>query len=294
MNRWVLAGWLAACPAVWGWGVEGHNLVARLAAARLSPKASAAIAEILGPNATLVSISSWADQVRNQRKESGPWHYVDIPINKPHLVSISSWADQVRNQRKESGPWHYVDIPINKPHLDMKRDCAEGNCVLVKIPEFERVLADRNAPPEKRKEALMFIVHFVGDMHQPLHCSDNKDKGGNDVKLEFLGRPTNLHSLWDSGILARMGSEDVLFADLNQELSPKRAKSLAKGDVKKWAEQSHRQGQVVVYGKLPAAQAGKATPLNEAYQEQAVPVVREQLERAGARLAKVLNATLNR
>ena len=255
MRRLLLFAWLAAIPSAFGWGVVGHDLVARLAAARLSPRAAAAVAGILGPDAT--------------------------------LTSISSWADQVRNSRHETGPWHYIDIPIDQPHLDMKRDCPGGDCVLAKIQEFERTLADKSAPPEKRKEALMFLVHFVSDMHQPLHCSDNKDKGGNDVKLVFFGRPTNLHSLWDSGLIARMGTEDALFAELNQDLTPKRAKSSAKGNVYAWAEQAHRQSQLVVYGKLP-----KVLELGEAYQQAADPVVKEQLERAGARLAKVLNTTL--
>jgi hypothetical protein len=257
MRQWVVFVCLAVVPRAYGWGPEGHNLVARLAAARLTPRAAAKVAQILGPNTT--------------------------------LASISSWADQVRPARRETGPWHYVDIPIDKPHLDMKRDCIEGNCVIVKIEEFQRTVADSRMSAQQRKEALQFLVHFVGDMHQPLHCSDNHDKGGNDVKLEFLARPTNLHSLWDSGLLARMGTEDALFTQLNGELTPKRTKSFAKGDVRKWAEQSHRAGQVVVYGKLPK---GDAIKLSESYEQSADPVVREQIERAGARLAKLLNAAL--
>jgi len=260
MRRLVLVFWLAAVPPVYSWGVAGHNLVARLAAARLSPKAAAAVAEILGPDAT--------------------------------LTSVSSWADRIRNDRRETGPWHYVDIQITDAHLDMKRDCPDGNCVLAKIAEFERTLKDRSAEPEKRKEALMFLVHFLGDMHQPLHCSDHHDKGGNEVKLSFFGRQTNLHSLWDSGLLARMGTEDELFTELNQGLTPKRTKKFAKGKLKDWAEQSHRQGQLVVYGNLPKPEAGTEIALAGEYEQPAVPVVKEQLERAGARLAKVLNSAL--
>lgn len=260
MRRLVIGVWLAAAPSVFGWGGEGHNLVARLALARLSPRAAAAIAGILGPDTT--------------------------------IVSIASWADQIRNSRRDTGPWHYIDIPIGAPHLDMKRDCPGGDCVIAKIDEFERTLKDRSAAPEKRKEALMFLVHFVGDMHQPLHCSDNKDKGGNDVKLEFLGRGTNLHSLWDTGLLARMDGEDALFAEMTKDLTPSRAKSFAKGNVRSWAEQSHRQAQLVVYGKLPKAEPGTVIKVGAEYQAAADPVVREQIERAGVRLAKVLNETL--
>jgi S1/P1 Nuclease len=254
-----LLAWAATVPCAYGWGHEGHDLVARLAAARLTPKAAAQVAEILGPADT--------------------------------LVSTSSWADQVRNSRKETGPWHYVNISIDKPHLNMQRDCGDGNCVIARIEQFQARLADKNLPAPQRREALMFLVHFVGDMHQPLHCSDNNDKGGNDVKLEFFGRPTNLHSLWDSGLLARMGSEDALFEEMSRELTPKRARKFAKGNVRNWAEQSHRQGQVTVYGKLPKHET--TLKLGEAYERPADLIVREQLERAGARLAKLLNATLN-
>ena len=251
--------WLAATP-VWGWGVAGHSIVARLAAARLTPSASAQVASLLGPGVT--------------------------------LASISSWADQIRNSRQETGPWHYIDIQITDPHLNMKRDCPEGNCVLAKLEEFERVLKDKNADPQKRKEALLFVVHFIGDMHQPLHCADNHDKGGNDVKLTFNGRPTNLHSVWDTGLISRMGTEDQIFEELDKDLSPKRTRKLAKGKLSQWAEESHRQAQVTVYGKLPPVEKGVTAPVPQSYQDASIPVVKEQLERAGARLARVLNETL--
>jgi uncharacterized coiled-coil protein SlyX len=228
--------------------------VARLAAARLTPAAAARVAEILGPNVS--------------------------------LPSIASWADEVRRSRAATAPWHYIDIPIDKPHMDLNRDCPGGNCVIVKIEEFEHTIADPSVTAEQRQEALKFLVHFIGDMHQPLHCSDNKDKGGNDVKLEFDGRPTNLHSLWDSGMIGKLGTEDALFAELNQDLA-KHEKKMAKGDVRDWAEQSHKLGQKIVYGKLSTAPPIK---VDAAYEQIADPIVKQQIERAGARLAKVLNA----
>src|SRR5262249_12460827 len=124
-----------------------------------------------------------------------------------------------------------------------------------------------------------------------LHCSDNNDKGGNDIRLEFFGRPSNLHSVWDSGLLARMGTEEELFTGLSGDLTAKRFRKLSKGSVRNWADQSHRQGQLIVYGKLPKGES--AIKLNAEYERPADPVVKEQLERAGARLAKVLNAALN-
>ncbi len=243
-----------------GWGPEGHNLIARLAAAHLTPAATARIAEILGPGTT--------------------------------LASISTWPDQIRRQRAETGTWHYIDIPIDKPHLDMARDCPKGDCVIAKIEDFERVLADPAATAQQRKEALMFVVHFVGDMHQPLHCSDNKDKGGNGVRLDFFGRTSNLHSVWDGGLMDRMGQEETLFTQYSKDLTEKRARKWGKGTVEAWAEQSHKAAQKVVYGKLPKAPAAGQVKVDATYERFADPVIKEQIEKAGARLAMVLNTTL--
>jgi hypothetical protein len=245
---------------VFGWGPEGHDLVARLAEAHLTAVARAKVAEILGPGVT--------------------------------MASISSWPDQIRRARPATATWHYTDIPIDRPHVDMQRDCAKGDCVIAKIEDFEKVLADPAAKPEQRREALMFIVHFVGDMHQPLHSSDNKDKGGNNVRTDFFGKPMNLHSVWDGGLLARMGDEDKLFAEFSRDLTPKRQKKWGKGTVQQWAEEAHKASQKTVYGKLPKVAAGAPEPIGDAYEHAADPLIRQQIEKAGARLAAVLNATL--
>lgn len=252
----ILCGSLPA----FGWGPEGHDLIARLAAAHMTPAATARVAEILGPGVS--------------------------------MASISSWADQIRSERAATGPWHYIDIPIDKPHLDMARDCPKGDCVIGKIEEFQKVVVDAASTAVQRKEALMFLMHFVGDMHQPLHCSDNKDKGGNDVKLDFFGRNSNLHSVWDSGLLRRIGEEDELYQQFSQVLTEKMTKKWGKGTVESWAEQSHKAGQKVVYGKLPKAAAAGPVKVDAAYESLADPLVKSQIEKAGARLATLLNATL--
>jgi len=207
------------------------------------------------------------------------------------LPSIASWADQVRNQRRETEHWHYVDIPIDKPHLDMARDCPKGDCVLAKIEDLRKALKDPATGAVQRREALMFVVHFVGDMHQPLHCADNKDKGGNQVQVKFGDRPMNLHSLWDSGLLRKVPMDDALFAVWSTD-SAKHARKWSKGTVYDWAEESHKAAQKMVYGKLPKVAAGTAEPIDAAYEKEADAVIRLQIEKAGARLARVLNEAL--
>jgi hypothetical protein len=258
MRRFLAIALAFGSLPVYGWGPEGHSLVARIADAQLTAAARARVAEILGPGVT--------------------------------MASISSWADQVRRQRSNTGPWHYVDVPIDKPHLDMARDCAKDDCVVAQIAIERKLLVDPAATPVQRKEALMFLIHFVGDMHQPLHCSDNKDKGGNDVKVVFFDRPGNLHSTWDGGILGRMAKEDDLFPVLLKD-AEKRQKKYAKGTVADWAEEAHKAAQKVVYSKLPPVAKGTPEPLGEAYEKTGEPLVKLQIEKAGDRLARILNDT---
>ena len=263
LMRKLLVSILCGCLPAFGWGEEGHSLIARIAWAQLTPAVQARVTRILGPGVT--------------------------------IQSIASWADNVRNQRRDTAPWHYIDIPIDKPHIDMARDCAKGGCVVAKIEDFEKVLKDPATEPVARREALLFLVHFVGDMHQPLHSSDNNDQGGNKVLVKFGdrggSRPYNLHSLWDSGLLDKMPKEDVLFAEYSRE-SARHAKSWDKGTVEDWADQNHKIAQKMTYGKLPKVAAGAPEPIDAAYEKKANAVIRVQIEKAGARLAFVLNQAL--
>src|SRR5580704_5168579 len=234
MRKRALAAILCGTIPALGWGPEGHSLIARIAEAQLTPAVHAKVVEILGPNVT--------------------------------MASVASWPDEIRRSRPETGEWHYIDIPIDRPHLDMTRDCPKGDCVIRKIEDFEVVLHDPNSSALQRREALLFLIHFVGDMHQPLHDSDNKDKGGNDVRVTYNGRNMNLHSLWDSGLLGHL------------EESERHAKKWAKGSVEDWAEQAHKSAVKVTYGKLPKTDDGAPVTITPEYEAKADPVIREQIE----------------
>src|SRR5712692_7044039 len=147
-----------------GWGQEGHRVVASIAERHLTTQARAKVQEILGADSS--------------------------------LVAVATWADDVRNFRPETRPWHFIDIPLKDSAIDPQRDCNNGNCVTAAISHFIGVLKDSSTTPDAKREALKFIVHFVGDLHQPLHCEDNKDRGGNQKKITFFGQPGNLHSTW--------------------------------------------------------------------------------------------------
>jgi len=261
MYKLALIGLLVSSLPGFAWGPEGHALVARIAEGELTPAVKARVLEILGPGSS--------------------------------MLSIASWADEIRSSHKETGPWHYVDIPIDKPHLDMDRDCAKGDCVIAKIEEFRDALKNPATPAEKRREALMFVVHFVGDLHQPLHASNNNDHGGNNVHIVFHGRAGELHGLWDSGLLNRMGDANALWEKFRRAAERHR-KQWAKGTVRDWAEQSHAVARKTVYGKLPKQSLPAAAPIviTAAYEQKADLAIARQIEEAGVRLAFLLNTTL--
>jgi hypothetical protein len=170
-----LCGVAHAVPAL-AWWDAGHQIVANIAERRLTPAAKRETNELLA--------------LEHQR----------------HLSSIASWADDIRRDRHETASWHFVDIPLDASRYDPARDCKDGDCVVVQIVRFAHVLADPHAKPRARLEALKFVVHFVGDIHQPLHCENHGDHGGNDVHVGWFGKPTNLHAVWDGSIIEKMGS----------------------------------------------------------------------------------------
>ena len=250
---------LVGVNAARAWGPEGHSAVARIAASNLTAQAQAEAKSLLTPHET--------------------------------LAVISSWADDVRTDHPETGPWHFIDIPLTASTIDMERECAEGNCVVHKIEEFESVLKNKSADAAARREALEFLVHFMGDLHQPLHASDNNDQGGNKVQVIFLGQPGNLHAVWDSGIIRREKLwGDQLATTLEQRITPEQKAAWKRGSVSDWALESHALAVKVVYGKLPA---GSPPNLSDDYTQSMLPVVEEQIEKAGIRLAYLLNQALS-
>ena len=155
----------------WAWGRLGHRVIARLAEKQLNPKAKAAIVALLAPGESLADASLWADEHRRDLPKTAPWHYVDVPLDEPRYHSIFAG------------------------------DVAEKGYVVDKIHDFRVVVNDAGQSVEDRRIALRFLVHFVEDLHMPMHVGDNNDKGGNRTQVRFFDRGTNMHSLWDSGMI---------------------------------------------------------------------------------------------
>lgn len=253
-----LLGSLVLTPQAFGWGKEGHRLIAHLAMQHLNSNAKSRVAQLLAQGETLDSIASWADEVRNGRPETSTWHYINIPV------------------ATTPGDW--------------KLFCPQTGCVVGVIPELIAKIKDATLTTEQRGEALKFLVHFVGDMHQPLHVGDKGDRGGNDVRVVFLNRPTNLHSTWDTPILETAEQRDpTLRPRLERKAGFFDRRRLAKGKLDDWVWQGHAASRDTAYGQSPDA---RPAVLGDEYFAKASPIVQRQIRRGGVRLARILNDAL--
>jgi hypothetical protein len=206
------------------------------------------------------------------------------------LAAVSTWADEIRSSRPETAPWHYTDIPLNASAIDPARDCPNGDCVTVAITRFVAVLRDTASSPDAKNEALKFAVHFVADLHQPLHSADNHDRGGNDVHVMFFRTNANLHSVWDTFLIERIDADPERYAKrLDAALTDPNIRAFEAGTVEEWALESHAVAVKVAYGALPSRES---LDLGADYFQIAAPAVDLELEKAGIRLALILNEAL--
>lgn len=251
---------LAASGPLFAWGAMGHRLIGQLAEEELTPVAREQVARLLAPEPvpTLAGVASWADELRD---------------NDPGLG-------------RRTTKWHYVNVDEPACTYDAASDCAGDACVVGAIATQTAILGDRRRSDTERREALKFVVHFIGDVHQPLHAS-TRGKGGNEQQVRFDGRGTNLHSLWDSGLLnALRVDEDAHLRRLRLlPLVVPLQRDARVPDAKAWAEASCRIA--VSPGLYPAS-----AKLDATYPARWMPIIDERLRHAATQLAAVLNATL--
>lgn len=293
-----------------GWGCEGHQVVALLAERHLSAHAHAMVEKTLAEGPIDPKLSRYC-------KKGG----IDA------VADGATWPDDIRTQRPETSAWHYVDIPLGTKRREVEKYCdPNAGCVTSAIRNQLAILRSSSSDAAKRADALRFVIHFVGDLHQPLHAATNNDEGGNCVPVAFfgelpqLGNPQtesyapNLHGIWDTNILAKATTGktvDQVAAQLDQAFYKKIARwQKGAADLDAWAWESYLLAVKDAYGKLPV-HISVETPqpvvsctddnhiaermlklnegLAEPYQTMAVPVVRQRLAQAGARLALLLN-----
>ncbi len=296
---------LAGAPSARAWGCKGHQTVALLAEKQLTPEAHEWLEKLLSDN-----------PVDPQLKR-----YCGNP-SRDLLADASTWPDDVRSSLK-NGPWHYIDIPRGAARGPVAPYCGNQGCVTEAIAEQLAILKDKNADPHKRADAARYLIHFVGDLHMPLHATTNDDEGGNCVPVRYFRRrpheshnsySPNLHSVWDTAIVERdmEGAEPAEYADyLAEAFRPDFAAWQAAGiQIEDWAWESHDLAESTVYGALlPAIPVETPTAVHscaddnkigermlrlhvfagESYQQAAAPIVEERIARAGVRLAMILN-----
>ena len=306
----ILVAALSAAPA-WGWGCDAHRIVALIAWSRLSEPSRAAATALLTANPI----------APDDRGCKAPSPNV--------LAAVAMWADAIRGDEPETAPWHYINLPRDVGRGELGRACRSGRCVTAAIARQLDVLRS-DAPGATRARALRFLVHFVADLHQPLHAATNGDRGGNCVPVAYFDdRPhvdargerwePNLHAIWDTALVSTVlarghATPSEYAADLRHRLADDIARWQA-ADVRigDWAWETHQVGVDVAYGRLspPVAIEPHMSPdtcrdnhdvgrrmaalhlrIDDAYMDAARPALDTQLAKAAARLAAILDAAL--
>ena len=268
--RAAVVGAFLFCVAVgpsWAWGREGHRLTALVAEQYLTPETKTQIVKLLGKE-TLDDVAPWADNYRSDHPETGKWHFVDIPSTEAKFDRL---RDCPVSQTDPKSPWR--------------------DCVTDRILYFEGRLADQSLSTEERAFALKFLVHLIGDVHQPFHANGD-DRGGNGIAVAFLGSTTcgpykcNLHGVWDTSIILDQNLSEQKYTErLLKEIKDNGWEKLAIGEPTSWANVSHHYA--------VEAMAPNGALLTHEYVNAEAKVVDAQLALGGLRLAQVLNHLLD-
>lgn len=282
----LFASSLALLPApALAWGYEGHETIAAIARAYLTPAVRAKVDAILARDSDtltapdMISRATWADAWRSAgHRETAAWHFVDTELDHPDLQS-ACFGYPAPDQPASAGP--------------------AQDCVVDKVEEFAAELAASGTSDAERLLALKYLLHFVGDLHQPLHASDNHDRGGNCVRLSLGGaRTVNLHAWWDTAVVQALGPDPQQLADqLRAQITPAEKARWEKGDPKSWAMESYDVARSTAYtiGSPPGCPSDAApVPLPAGYEDKAKAAAALQLERAGVRLALLFDRALGR
>lgn len=232
------------------WGATGHRTIGKIAEDYLKSKTKRKIAEIL---------------------------------NGESLALVSTFGDDIKSDERYSkfNTWHYVNMPFSVKYQDSEKN-PSGDLV-VGIEKCKEVILDATASKEDKVFHLKMLVHLIGDLHQPMHVGRTEDKGGNDIQVQWFGRGTNLHRVWDSDMINQFNMTYTELADNSSEISKEQVKYLQKGTVADWANET-QQHAIKVYASVEIGEK-----LGYSYMYNNFDLARSQLQVGGIRLAKVLN-----
>ncbi len=261
------------------WWDYGHETIAAIAWREVTPRTRAKMRALFARQAELAT--------------------PQCPIRT--IAEASVWADCVKPGGRFSYafPWHFQNVDICKP-FDIRANCAFGNCVSAQITRNAALLKDRAVPARERLQALAFLVHFVGDLHQPLHAGDRGDLGGNRAKAsygDYAGSRLNLHAIWDGYLAERaITTPPAGAAGLLSAAAVADRPALAAGTVEDWSRENWQVARDVTYGAHagdPCAKWAERVALDATKIDAAIPVLRAQILRGGLRLARMLEESLN-
>ena len=232
------------------WSKTGHRVIGEVAQEHLRDKARRAIKKLLNGQ-SLAAVSNFADEIKadSTYRKFSSWHYVNIPKGKKY---------------GEVEPFEYGDLVTG-------------------IRECMRIIKDEKNSRSDRVFYLMMLIHFIGDLHQPMHVGRLEDKGGNDIQVQWFDRGTNLHKIWDAHLIDDYGMSYTELAAKLPELDKKRIEQIQKGDLLEWVEESHEMADRI----YESVEVGEKLYYRYGYVWW--PSVELQLQRGGLRLAKVLN-----
>lgn len=234
-----------------GWGQTAHRVTGAIAEQYLTVEATAAIANIL-PNESLAEASTWADEMR-----ANPSYFWQVTAS----------------------PWHYVTVPIGKTYSEVGAP-TQGDAVTA-LKNFRKTLRDDKAHLVDKQLALRFIVHLVGDLHQPFHVGNGTDRGGNDFKVSFMEEKSNLHRVWDNNII---GQQKLSYSEWTLRLKSK----ITESDVTQWSVTDPRIW-IAESAEIRETSYPETRKISWGYIYNKLPIVRKRLQQAGIRLAAYLN-----
>ncbi|TKC10404.1 hypothetical protein FA048_09445 [Pedobacter polaris] len=238
------------------WGYTGHRTIGQLAENHLNPNAKVAIKNLLG-DTTIADACTWADDARKD----------------PQFAATANW--------------HFLNLPLGLSFEDFKKQIdtiSQGN-VYSALLKAEGDLANNDTPRQQQIYALKFIMHFVGDLHQPMHISRAEDKGGNTIQLNYEDKGTNLHSLWDTKMLEHQGLTYTQLASKYDDISAEDIKQWQSDTLIQWIWESY-QISSQLYAEIDLM--GKRV-IDDTYVQKHLPTVEKRIKQAGIRLAGILN-----
>lgn len=238
------------------WGYTGHRTIGKITENHLTDKAKLAVKNLLG-DTSIADACTWADDARKEPafKETGDWHFLNLPLGL-NYQQFTKYVDTV----------------------------SKGN-VYSALLNAEKTLRDKKTSKQQQVYALKFILHLVGDLHQPMHISRAEDKGGNTIQLNYEEKGTNLHSLWDTKLLEHQGLSYVQLAEKYDQISAADIKQWQNEPVMQWIWESY-QISSALYAEVDGM---NKRVIDDAYYQKHLPTIQKRIQQAAIRLAGILN-----